>query len=408
MRTKTNATRDDLRKSSSKPAWQYPRPHWQSLIGLAATNAAAAKPPSRGNSGVRLDRVFIIVLENHSENAVIGDPNAPFITSLAQKYGEATNYFGVTHPSEPNYIAMTSGSNWFINNDNPANRFDHTNIVDQLEAAHISWGAYMEALPPNPLDDFWPSSSTPLYASKHNPFALYTDVRDNPARVAHIKPYTALAGDLNSPHAPRFVYIVPDQCNDMHGGVFTAVPGHPETPCPFGSTSDDPNDAALKQKADAFVKGAVRTIMSSRAWTPHSAIFVVADEGDFSGNPVNGGWDSPAGCCDARASRQGPGHQRTVAWRSLRRRASSRGCGGPERAEALRRLHQLQPLLTAAHHRGRLAAARAGLRQRSRTGPDDGRVLVQVASVQICLSVPAGGIALPAGISGCVQSCNSR
>jgi len=124
-------------------------------IGLAATNAAAARNgQAGGNAGVRLDRVFIIVLENHSENAVIGDPNAPFITSLAQKYGEATNYFGVTHPSEPNYIAMTSGSNWSINNDNPANRFDHTNIVDQLQAAHISWGAYMEALPPNPPDDF--------------------------------------------------------------------------------------------------------------------------------------------------------------------------------------------------------------------------------------------------------------
>ena len=125
----------------------------------------------------------------------------------------------MTHPSEPNYIAMTSGSNWFTNNDNPANRFDHTNVVDTLEARHISWDAYMEALPADPLADFWPSSAQPLYASKHNPFALYTDIRGNPARVAHIKPYTKLAGDLNSGHAPRFVYITPDQCNDMHGGV---------------------------------------------------------------------------------------------------------------------------------------------------------------------------------------------
>ena len=117
--------------------------------------------------------------------------------------------------------------------------------------------------------------------------------------MAHIKPYTALAGDLNSPHAPRFVYITPDQCNDMHGGVNTAVAGHPETPCPFGSANDDANDASLKQKADAFVKSAVATIMSSRAWTSHSAIFIVADEGDFTGNAVNGGWDSPAGCCDS-------------------------------------------------------------------------------------------------------------
>src|SRR6266704_2296195 len=252
-------------------------------VGLSAASGAAATGDRSGAQHVQLDRAFVIVLENHSQKSVIGDPNAPFITSLAQQYGEAANYFGVTHPSEPNYIAMTSGSNWFTNNDNPANRFDHTNVVDTLEAAHISWDAYMEALPADPLADFAPSAADPLYASKHNPFALYTD----------------LAGDLNSPHAPRFVYITPDQCNDMHGGVNAAIPGHPETPCPFGSTNDDPNDAALKQKADAFVKSAVATIMSSRAWTSHSAIFIVADEGDFTGNAVNGGWDSPAGCCDS-------------------------------------------------------------------------------------------------------------
>ena len=269
--------------------------------GLAATGASAAgQQRTIGQGGVELDRAFVIVLENHSQQGVIGDPNAPFITSLAQKYGEATNYFGVTHPTEPNYVAMIGGSNWWTNNDNPANRFDHTNLVDELEAAHIPWDAYMEALPAdNPLTDFWPSSSTPLYASKHNPFALFTDVRDNPARVAHIKPYTDLPSDLNGPNPPRFAFISPDQCNDMHGGVFTAVPGHPETPCPFGSANDDPNDAQLKKNADAFVKSAVGTIMSSRAWTPHSAIFVIADEGDFSGNAVNGGWASPAGCCDS-------------------------------------------------------------------------------------------------------------
>ena len=264
----------------------------------AATSAAAGRHD--GDQQVRLDRAFIIVLENHSEKSVIGDPNTPFITSLAQQYGQAANYFGVTHPSEPNYIAMIGGSNWFTNNDNPANRFDHTNLVDELDAAHISWGAYQEALPAaDPLTDFWPSGSQPLYASKHNPFVLFTDIRDNPDRVANIKPYTALAGDLNSGHAPRFVFITPDQCNDMHGGVSGTVAGHPEVPCPFNSTNDDANDVKLKHNADAFVKGAVTTIMSSRAWTRHSAIFIIADEGDFTGNAVNGGWDSPAGCCDS-------------------------------------------------------------------------------------------------------------
>jgi phosphatidylinositol-3-phosphatase len=270
--------------------------------GLAMTSAAAAgSRPADHHYGVRLDRVFIIMLENHSEKSVIGDPNAPYITSLAHEYGQATNYYGVTHPSEPNYVAMISGSNWYTNTDDPNNRFDHTNIVDELQSAHIRWAAYMQAMPAdNPLADYWPSSGNPLYASKHNPFALFSDIRDNPARVANIKPYTDMARDLSNPWtAPRFVYIVPDQCNDMHGGVYTAVPGYPETPCPYNNTNDDPYDVQLKKNADAFVHGAVTTIMSSRAWTPHSAIFVVSDEGDYTGNAETGGWDSPAGCCDS-------------------------------------------------------------------------------------------------------------
>ncbi|MCW2906653.1 MAG: phosphoesterase, partial [Actinomycetia bacterium] len=267
--------------------------------GGAAAGTVAAGPGRPGDGRAQLDRVFVIVLENHSRKSVIGDPNAPYLTSLARQYGEATHYYGVTHPSEPNYVAMISGSNWWTNNDNPANRFGHTNLVDELAAAHISWGAYMQALPADPLADFWPSGSNPLYASKHDPFALFTDIRNDPARLARIKPYTALAGDLNGRRAPRFVFISPDQCNDMHGGVYTAVAGYPETPCPYNTVNNDPADVALKRNADAFTRGAVTTIMSSRAWTPHSAIFIVADEGDYTGVTANGGWDSPAGCCDS-------------------------------------------------------------------------------------------------------------
>ena len=85
----------------------------------------------------------------------------------------------------------------------------------------------------------------------------------------------------------------------MHGGVYDAIPGYPETPCPYNTTNDDPADVQLKKNADAFVHQAVTTIMSSKAWTPHSAIFIVSDEGDYTGNATNGGWDSPAGCCDS-------------------------------------------------------------------------------------------------------------
>ena len=145
--------------------------------------------------------------------------------------------------------------------------------------------------------------SQQLYASKHNPFVLFDDIRSSPARLRHDKPYTALAGDLaKESTTPNFVWITPNQCHDMHGGVFTPVApdGSDGTPCPFGSTKDDPNDAALKQKADAFVKGAVTTIEASPAWKRgSSAIFILTDENDFTDNASTDGWESAAGCCDS-------------------------------------------------------------------------------------------------------------
>jgi hypothetical protein len=263
-----------------------------------------AKPAAAQEIAPAVKHIFVIMLENHSQSSVIDDANAPFITNLAHTTAMASNYFGVTHPSLPNYVAAISGSNWFVNDDNPANRFDHTNLVDQLEANGLTWGAYMESMPSaGYLNDFWPSPSQQLYASKHNPFVLFNDIRSSPARLAHDKPYTALAGDLAKEETtPNFVWITPNQCHDMHGGVFTAVApdGSDGTPCPFGSTKDDANDAALKHKADDFVRGAVTTIEASPAWKGGSAaIFILTDENDFTGNAATDGWESAAGCCDS-------------------------------------------------------------------------------------------------------------
>ncbi len=248
-----------------------------------------------------VDRIFVIMLENHSQTSVIGDKNAPFINHLAKTFAMAANYYGVTHPSLPNYIAATSGSNWFVNDDKPDNRFDHTNLVDQLEQHNIPWAAYMEAMPnPGYLEDFFPTSKVPLYASKHNPFVLYPDIRNEPKRLNNIKPYTVLADDLNGQHPPSFVWISPDQCNDMHGGVNESVPNHPETPCPYGNLKGDLHDSALKQNADTFVKQTVTLIMTSRAWTPHSVIFIVTDESDYTPSNIStDGWESTEHCCDS-------------------------------------------------------------------------------------------------------------
>jgi hypothetical protein len=298
------------------------------VVAVPASLAAQAKPKPKPHHGVKttkhvkvkkkpapkkvvtkptaapagIQHVFVIMLENHSASGVIGDANAPNITALASQYAVASNYYGVTHPSLPNYVALLSGSNWSSNSDDPTQRVDHLNLVDQLEAAHKKWAGYMEALPTDDKTaDYWPASSNPLYASKHDPFVLFDDIRNNPARMANVKEYGSLATDVQKESTtPNFALIVPDQCNDMHGGVYTAVTGRPETPCPYGSTNDDTNDAALKQKADAFVQKAVDTIQASPSWkSGNTVIFVVADEGDYNATAANGGWSSPAGCCDS-------------------------------------------------------------------------------------------------------------
>ena len=269
------------------------------FVALAVGAFASASSPRSANA--HLKHVFVIVLENHSQTSVIDDPNAPFITSLAHTYGTADQYYGVTHPSEPNYVAMITGSNQGINDDQPTHVFDAPNLVDQLEATGHSWDAYMESLPSAGFTGFQYPANAALYVNKHDPFVLMNDIRSDPARLAHIKPYTSLATDLSSRHPADFVYIVPNQCHDMHGGVYVqvAADGSDGTPCPYGSTKNDANDASLKQKADAFVRQTVSTIMSSKAWTGNSAIFVVADENDYTGNAATDGWESAAWCCDS-------------------------------------------------------------------------------------------------------------
>jgi len=271
--------------------------------------ASATAHSSSSGEHAAVKRIFVIMLENHSQSTVIGNPNAPFITSLANDNAQATNYYGVTHPSQPNYIAAITGQLDLAQmNDHPTNHFAWTNLVDQLESHGRTWGAYMDAMPSAGYLGATAPGSVALYTSKHNPFVLMDDIRGDSSRLANVKPYTDLATDLNSAHAPDFVWISPNQCNDMHGGIYVHVDGHPETPCPYNNAVDDANDVALKQKADAFVHTAVDTIRNSKAWTGNSVIFVLSDESDFDGSATTTDlWADVRGCCDSPGYGSAPG-----------------------------------------------------------------------------------------------------
>jgi len=229
--------------------------------------------------------VFVIMMENTGYNALIGNANAPFVNAAASRYSLATNYFGVTHPSQPNYIAATSGSTNGVADDNDTT-IDVTNIVDQLDAKHKRWKAYMQSysLCVTPLDH---ACGNQLYERKHNPFISYQDVQSNPARVANIVDFTQLSTDLASGHVADYVWISPDQCHDMHGRAST-----PDDPCDFSQIQ------ALIASGDAFLKSTVHAITHSKAWTGDSVIFIAWDESDFTGSGFNGFGDD-SGCCDS-------------------------------------------------------------------------------------------------------------
>ena len=264
---------------------------WGTLLLALFLLAIPLTAFSQSDDGHGFDHVFVIMMENTGYNSLIGNPNAPFINFAANTTGLATNYFGVSHPSQPNYIAATSGDVNGVLNDNDIT-IDVPNIVDQLEARGKTWKAYMQSysLCTTPLDH---SCGFQLYERKHNPFISYKDVQTNPARVANIVDFTQLATDLAGNTVPDYVWISPDQCHDMHGRGATSA-----DPCDFSQVQP------LISTGDTFLLNTVNAIMTSKSWTGNSVIFIVWDESDFTGTGPFGFGDT-SGCCNANP---GGGH----------------------------------------------------------------------------------------------------
>jgi phosphatidylinositol-3-phosphatase len=188
--------------------------------------------------------VFVIVMENRSYDQVIADP---YIAGLASRYAIATNYHGVSHPSLPNYLALTSGSTWGIADDG-FHALPDGGLGAQLTAAGVDWRAYMEGMNNGCFHSGYP------YALKHNPFAYYGDTCPS-----NVVPFTHFASDMAS-QVPRFVWITPGLCHDGH----------------------DCGDSA----ADAWLSGTVSTITSSPAFQQNGVLFITWDEGEDSANSV--------------------------------------------------------------------------------------------------------------------------
>jgi len=153
------------------------------------------------------DRVFIIIFENQLADSVLQNP---YMKSLATDGIYLYNYHGVSHPSQPNYVASISGSTMGVGDDSLHN-VDGANIVDLLEAKGVSWKAYMEGLPEDKT-----TNHEDKYFRKHNPFISFNNNRDDPGRLAKIVEAKQLEIDVQSNSLPQYCWYTPNIENDGH------------------------------------------------------------------------------------------------------------------------------------------------------------------------------------------------
>jgi phosphatidylinositol-3-phosphatase len=232
---------------------------------LAGGSLDAAIPP--------VQTVFVIVMENHNWSDIKGSTNAPYINNtLLPRASYCAQYYNPPdlHPSEPNYLWLEAGTNFGIRDDlDPTvNHQSTTNhLVTLLEHAGVSWRAYQEDISGACV----PLTATNGYAPKHNPFVYFDDVTgtNNPAGaygIAHIRPYTELAGDLGNGTVARYNFITPNLCHDMH-----------DTCAPVSN--------AIRQ-GDDWLAGEVPQILASRAYQNNGALFITWDEGEGGDGPI--------------------------------------------------------------------------------------------------------------------------
>jgi hypothetical protein len=152
--------------------------------------------------------VVLIVMENHSYQQIVGNRSARYLNDRFIPSGKLyTNYWAITHPSLPNYLAMTSGTTSGCRTDTcRVDRFTTNNVFHQITSAGMHWRAYQEGMPSNcTLRD------SGRYLVRHNPPPYYRDLMNRPCKVADV-PYPAT---LPSP-LRAFTFVTPDACNDMH------------------------------------------------------------------------------------------------------------------------------------------------------------------------------------------------
>jgi hypothetical protein len=173
---------------------------------LSAASSAAQAAPALP----RFDHIVIVVMENKNLSAIIGRPDeAPYINKLAANGAVFSNSFAVSHPSEPNYLALFSGSTQGVTSDNcPENFKNAPNLGAALISAGLSFAGYSESMPSAGYTGCGSEASLG-YTRAHNPWADFSNVpaTSNNTFGRFPSDYTKL---------PTVSFVIPNLCHDMH------------------------------------------------------------------------------------------------------------------------------------------------------------------------------------------------
>jgi phosphatidylinositol-3-phosphatase len=197
-------------------------------------------------------KLLVFVVENHSLDQM--REGMPYTTALGSEYAQATNYQAVTHPSLPNYLAMTGGSTFGVTDDAPPSTHttDQPSVFGQALAVGKTAKVYAEGMPGNCATE-----NSGGYVVKHNPWAYYLSERSS--CLQYDVPITELSEDAANGRLPAAGLVIPDLCNDAHNCDLSV--------------------------ADDWLRTHVGLVMAGPDWLAgHLAIVVTADEDDHQQN----------------------------------------------------------------------------------------------------------------------------
>jgi acid phosphatase len=210
---------------------------WWSLLLIAQPALCGDLP--------RPDHIVIVIEENKSFNQIIGNREAPYINELAKRGALFTQSYGITHPSQPNYLALFTGSTRGITSNACPLDLSGDNLASQLQAKGLSFTSYAESMPQAGYE----GCIYGAYMRKHNPVANWKEL------AALNQPFSAFPANYSQ--LPTVAFVVPDQRNDMHDGSIAQ------------------GDAWLKKNIEGYAQWAM---------THNSLLIVTWDEDNGSSN----------------------------------------------------------------------------------------------------------------------------